>query len=121
MFEEAKQLIELGLPIIPLCPHDHAHMSAEHIAKCNAPGKRPLIKDWVTHNRTTPHDLIIWQKQFGNYNIGLPLGQVSGYVGIDVDGDAGVKMLLDMSDGDLPGTWEFTTAAGSRLLYKIKN
>lgn len=119
MIQEARELIELGLPIIPICPHDHAHVSQTHLSKCKAPGKRPLIKDWVTHSKTTPRDLISWQQQFKSFNIGMPLGQISGFCGIDVDGDAGVKMLIDMSGGDLPSTWEFTTSAGSRLLYRI--
>ena len=119
MFEEAKALIELGLPIIPLCPPDHAHMSQLHLQRCRAPGKTPLIKDWTTKNVTTIEELQSWQRQFKNFNIGMPLGQASGLVGIDVDGQAGVQLLMEMSDGVLPSTWEFTTSAGSRLLYRI--
>lgn len=119
MFEEAKALIELGLPIIPLCPPDHAHMSQLHLQRCRAPGKTPLIKDWTTKNVTTIEELQSWQRQFKNFNIGMPLGQASGLVGIDVDGQVGVQLLMEMSDGVLPSTWEFTTSAGSRLLYRI--
>jgi len=119
MIEEAKALIELGLPIIPLCPPDHAHMSQKHMDRCKCPGKMPLIKDWVSQTKTTVADLASWQQQFRNFNIGMPLGDASGYCGIDVDGEAGVKLLLEMSKGDLPGTWEFNTSAGSRLIYKI--
>ena len=119
MLEEAQRLIELGLPIIPLCPPNHAHMSQNHISRCKCPGKMPLIKDWVSKSNTTEADLQTWQQQFHNFNIGMPLGDASGYCGIDVDGEAGVKILMDMSKGDLPSTWEFNTSAGSRLVYKI--
>ena len=119
MFEEAKALIELGLPIIPLCPPDHARMSQNHINRCHCPGKMPLIKDWVNKTTTTVNDLSTWRQQFGNFNIGMPLGDASGYCGIDVDGEEGVRLLMEMSKGDLPSTWEFSTGAGSRLLYMI--
>ena len=119
MFNEAKALVELGLPIIPLCPPDHVRMSSKHIERCHCPGKMPLIKDWVNKTTTTVNDLSNWRQQFGEFNIGLPLGDASGYCGIDVDGEAGVQILMNMSKGDLPSTWEFSTGAGSRLLYLI--
>lgn len=121
MLEAAKVLIELGLPIIPLCPPDHANMSQKHISRCHCPGKMPLIRDWVSKTNTTEEDLISWKRQFRKYNIGMPLGEASGYCGIDVDGEAGIGLLMEMSKGDLPSTWEFNTSAGSRLLYKIPN
>lgn len=119
MIEEAKSLISLGLPLIPICPHDHKHMSAKHTERCKCAGKTPLIKSWQQWNKTTEADLLNWQSQFKEFNLGLPLGDASGYCGIDVDGDEGVQLLLNMSNGDLPGTWEFSTGAGSRLLYLI--
>ena len=119
MLEEAKALIELGLPIIPVCPPNHAHMSQNHISRCKCPGKMPLIKDWVSKNTTTMYDLDVWTQQFRTFNIGMPLGDASGYCGIDVDGEVGVQLLMEMSKGDLPSTWEFSTASGSRLLYII--
>lgn len=117
--EEAKRLIALGMPIIPICSYDHANMSKNHIERCRCAGKTPLIKGWQTWSGTTEEDLIGWQKSFKTFNLGLPLGEVSGYCGIDVDGDEGVELLRAMSKGDLPGTWEFSTGAGSRLLYTI--
>ena len=119
MIEAAKDLIELGLPLIPICPHDHRGMSARHIERCKCPGKTPLIKGWQTWNQTTEADLVSWKGQFKYFNLGLPLGDASGFCGIDVDGDEGIRLLMEMSHGDLPGTWEFSTGAGSRLLYLI--
>ena len=119
MLEEAKRLIDLGLPIIPLCSHDHEHAYPKHIQLCKCAGKTPLIRNWQTRNTTSLNDLQEWQSQFKKFNIGLPLGEASGYVGIDVDGEDGEKYLSDMSKGELPDTWEFSTGAGRRLLYII--
>ncbi len=119
MIDAAKSLIELGMPIIPICPHDHQYMTSNHISKCKCAGKTPLIKGWQTHHETTEQLLAEWAKSFKKFNLGLPLGEISGYCGIDVDGDEGVRLLQEMSKGDLPGTWEFSTGAGSRLLYLI--
>lgn len=119
MIEEAKRLIELGMPLIPVCPHNHLNMSTNHVSRCKCAGKTPLIKGWQTHSNTTEQDLIEWSKSFKTFNLGLPLGEASGYCGIDVDGEEGIRLLQEMSDGDLPGTWEFSTGAGSRLLYLI--
>ena len=119
MIEEAKQLIELGLPIIPVCSHDHKYSTQTHVERCKCPGKTPLIKGWQDHNNTTMADLQSWINSFKTFNIGLPLGEASGYCGIDVDGEEGVKLLMEMSQGDLPATWEFVTGAGNRLIYAL--
>ena len=119
MIDAAKNLIDLGMPIIPICPHDHSNMTTNHIKRCRCAGKTPLIRGWQSHHETTLEHLDSWIKSFKQFNIGLPLGEVSGYCGIDVDGDEGVRLLHEMSGGDLPGTWEFSTGAGSRLLYLI--
>lgn len=114
-----QQYVDLGLPIIPVCSHDHAGYSERHKATCNQAGKIPLIKGWQTHGETTLDQAQTWLREFKNINIGLPLGHVSGYVGIDVDGSYGEVMLEEMSNGDLPETWEYVTGAGRRLLYAI--
>ena len=119
MIEDAKQLIELGLPIIPVCSHDHKHSNQKHIERCKCPGKTPLIKGWQDHAHTSMADLQSWISSFKTFNIGLPLGDASGYCGIDVDGEEGVKLLMEMSQGDLPATWEFITGAGNRLIYAL--
>lgn len=119
MYDEAKKLIDLGLPLIPICPHNHAYMYPGHIEKCKCPGKMPLIKNWQHKQETTIEELNEWMDKYKKFNIGLPLGEASGYCGIDVDGDEGEGYLQNMSDGDLPDTWEFTTGAGRRLLYLI--
>lgn len=119
MIEQVERLIDLGLPLIPLCSHDHENANAKHIARCKCPGKTPLIRGWQTRNNTTEEHLEEWIQQFKTFNIGLPLGSASGYCGIDVDGDDGERYLIEMSGGNIPDTWEFVTGAGRRLLYTI--
>lgn len=119
MFDEAKRLIDLGLPIIPLCAYDHEFMYPKHIQMCKCAGKTPLIKNWQTRSSTSLEDVKEWDKQFKKFNIGVPLGEASGYVGIDIDGEYGEERLSEMSNGDIPDTWEFSTGAGRRLLYLI--
>lgn len=119
MFDEAKRLIDLGLPIIPICPHNHAYMFPAHIEKCKCPGKTPILKNWQNKQTTTEAELMEWIDKYKKFNIGLPLGDASGYCGIDIDGEEGEGYLQNISEGDIPETWEFTTGAGRRLLYTI--
>lgn len=119
MIDEAKRLIAIGLPIIPLCSPKHENVSPKHLTICKCPGKMPLIKNWQVRETTTEENLKEWIHQFKTFNIGLPLGDASGYCGIDVDGEIGEQFLQQMSNGDLPDTWEFTTGSGRRLLYLI--
>lgn len=83
-------------------------------------GKRPLIAEWQKRGVPSQQELDEWCEEFHNPNIGLVLGQASGFVGIDVDGQAGMDRLEEISNGDLPNTWTFKTPGGGmRLLYRI--
>lgn len=111
--------VNMGMPIIPLCSWDHEGMSRLHVERCKCAGKMPLIKGWQNWQETSMKQVNEWLQQFASMNIGLPLGDRSGYVGIDVDGDSGEDLLQQMSGGDVPETWEYSTGAGRRLLYQI--
>jgi hypothetical protein len=111
---------ELGLPVIPLCPHDHKGMSERHRTRCNRPGKQPLVKGWQNRSVPTMQEINEWSSTWPSFNIGLVLGSPSGIVGIDVDGDGGQLLLQQQSGGDLPPTWTFSTPNnGMRYLYRI--
>jgi len=114
--------IDLGLPIIPLCPADekaHNRTSPGHQRLCKCNGKIPLIAGWQQRKETTEENMTQWIEQFKEMNVGLPLGEASGYLGIDIDGKDGEEILQAMSNGELPETWEFSTGAGRRLLYRV--
>lgn len=111
--------VRKGLPIIPICPPEHFSMSHSHRERCSSPGKMPLISKWTEHTETTEQEWDKWLNTWSYMNIGLPMGQASGYVGIDVDGEEGLSLLAEMSGGDLPPTWEFKSGNGHRYLYTI--
>jgi P4 family phage/plasmid primase-like protien len=121
ILEAMRYYVDLGLPIIPLCPVGQAHnrTSPGHQKICKCEGKVPLIAGWQSRKETTEEHLEQWITQFKEMNIGLPLGEASGYCGIDIDGEEGEELLSAMSNGDLPETWEYSTGAGRRLLYRI--
>lgn len=111
--------VALGLPIIPVCSASHSGMAQSHKDRCKSPGKTPIEEGWNTRATTTVAEFTKWYMRNKYINIGLPLGQASGLVGIDIDGEHGEEMLAQWSGGDLPDTWEFSTGNGRRLLYRI--
>jgi len=117
--QEAIEYLKLEFPIIPLCSPTHEGMDYSHREKCHSPGKAPLIKAWTAHSKTSLKDINSWFSKNRALNIGIPLGQISHMVGLDIDGEEGEKLLEAVSGGDIPKTWEFTTGKGRRLLYKI--
>ena len=115
----ALALANLGIPVIPLCPHDHAGVSEKHKNICKRPGKAPLIKDWQNRASSDPEQLAEWYTRWPCANIGLVLGSKTGILAIDVDGEYGRKKLEELSKGNLPPTWEYETPGGGyRYLYR---
>lgn len=94
-------------------------MNHTHRSNCRCAGKSPIIPNWQQHEHTTPQDVEQWFTKNPSLNIGLPLGQVSGIVGIDVDGHDNLEKLNELSGGNLPDTWEYTTGNGYRILYQL--
>lgn len=115
--------VDLGMPVIPICPSDPSehvqYTSPKHKTMCKCDGKVPLIAGWTHRAETTLEHVKDWIKQFPAMNVGLPLGESSGYCGLDIDGEEGEEILMKMSGGDIPDTWEYVTGAGRRLLYRI--
>lgn len=111
---------EKNLPVIPLCPPSHNKMTPKHKENCKRPGKRPLIKDWQFSTVPEQQKIEKWLDKRPDCNIGVVLGSASGICGIDVDGEEGSLLLQEMSNGDLPITWQFKTPNnGMRYLYRI--
>ena len=119
--QSALEYARIGLPIIPLCPPDHAGMNNTHRSMCKSPGKTPLIRDWTHKSSTAGDEVKAWFNKNPNLNVGLVLGNADEFnlVGIDVDGPEGEQILQEMSKGVLPNTWEFTTGKGRRLIYAL--
>lgn len=120
--ESADLYVELGLPIIPLCSHDHTGMGSKHASRCKSPGKSPILKQWTQHGYTDPEHLDEWFGRNHRINIGMVLGQSDNWniVGVDIDGQLGEDTWKEISQNqETPDTWEFVTGGGRRLLYQL--
>lgn len=111
-----------------LCPHDHVGVGKVHRG-CRSPGKSPFFPNmppdrqnlWKHHQteRATENDVRGWWSLGHELNVGVALGPISGIVAIDIDDEDGETLLQDLSAGDVPRTWEYTTGKGRRLIYKL--
>lgn len=110
----------IGWSVIPLCSHDHSHMSDRHIVTCKNPGKSPLISGWPSSDVPSRDTIEGWCKQWPTLNIGLVLGEPSGIIAIDVDGEKGFELLEELSAGDVPTTLQFSTPGGG-MRYLFRN
>ena len=122
MLDAAIEYVSMGLPIIPLCSHNHLQMSSDHVARCKSPGKSPIVKAWTKRRETTTEEVNKWYSRNPALNMGLVLGESEHWnlVGVDIDGELGEKALAELEAryGDLD-TWEFTTGGGRRLLFQL--
>lgn len=118
---EAFFYLQMGLPIIPLCPSDHRKMPNSHREVCQAPGKSPVLREWAQRGTPSTEEVTEWFRANEYINIGLVLGNTGNWnlAGIDIDGEIGEELLEEWSKGVLPDTWEFTTGNGRRLLYLL--
>ena len=83
-------------------------------------GKIPLLKGWQSIQKTKKEEVEKWSNTWKSINVGLVLGNASKIIGIDMDGEAAISRLKELSNGDLPATWSFKTpGGGKRYLYKI--
>lgn len=110
-----------GWSAIALCPPNHSGVGDKHRAQCDNPGKVPVVP-WEEYQRRLPTEaeLRAWWRRNPLCNVGVILGQVSGIVGLDVDGPDADAMLLEISKGQGLHTLEFKTpGGGKRLLYSL--
>ncbi|MEF3309592.1 bifunctional DNA primase/polymerase [Paenibacillus sp. GYB004] len=116
--QAALQYARLGLRVIPLCSYDHKGMSERHRQSCPNPGKVPLLGNWTNKASDVPGTVDQWFDKYRTANVGVLTGVAGGIVAIDVDGDYGHKRLVEISSGEIPATWEFTTPGGGhRYLF----
>lgn len=97
--EAALDYAKLGLPVFP----------------CK--GKRPLVEYGFKAATTDPETISGWWKKWPNANIGMPTGEVSGIVGLDVDVKNGLDGDEELSKlqkqyGALPDTPQVLTPSG---------
>lgn len=84
---------------------------------CQAKGKHPRIKNWSDEATTDVAKITGWWNQTPLANIGIPMGEKSGLVALDVDTrHDGDKSLTDLvaEYGALPKTITATTGSGGK-------
>lgn len=114
----AIDLASRGLSILALCPPDHMGVGKAHAKHCESPGKCP----WGTwkefqDRRATADELRKKWNDNPTLNIGVALGPVSNLVRLDVDSAAAHIELKNISGGNLPMTWEFTSGRADGTGY----
>ena len=116
----ALEYLDRGWAPSTCCPPDHVGVGKGHAKNCTKPGKAPwgLWKEFQERLPTIDELTKKWREN-PCLNVGMFLGPVSGMVRIDIDGEAGEKMLRDLC-GPLPDTLEFTSGGNGRgLLFQI--
>lgn len=117
--EIAKELIDLGLAIIPV--HNPVPGGGCSCGRpgCKAAGKHPRIADWPNNWTKDIKKTYEWLSKWPNCNFGIVTGFASGVVVLDVDGEPGRESLQDLEEeyGPMPETWEVMTGGGGRHIY----
>lgn len=90
---------QMGWPVFPLKPL----------------GKTPLTRQGFHDASTDVRQIRQWWKQHPNANIGLPTGESSGVIVIDVDGPKGKESLKKLN---LPKTLQSKTRRGTHHFFK---
>ncbi len=115
--EEMLWCIAQGLLVIPLCTNDHSKMPDWHTSRCTSPGKVPLVT-WRDLTKVTMDDAKRWLREFERFNLGWIMGEKSGYISADIDGQLG-REILDHHCPGRPATASFETPGGFREVYAL--
>ncbi len=114
----ALEYLERGWSVIPLCSPDHSGCPPSHTQTCTRPGKGAIVK-WKQFQTHLPSPSLL-KKTFKTIsNIGIVMGNVSGLVGLDIDGASAWKWYFELAEGQHQDTLGFLTPGGRRLLYRI--
>lgn len=102
--DHAKKYWDAGLPAIPLLPAQ----------------KRPAVNAWQKYSHELPSEDVrrVWLANYGDGNIGMPLGPQSGLIAVDIDTEdpKAIKIL----DQLLPPTpWRRVGKKGEVRIYKF--
>jgi hypothetical protein len=110
----------LGLPVLPLhWIDDQGRCSCNGKPGCK-PGKHPLIPNGHLGATTDPGQIRRWWSRWPEANIGIPTGERSGLLVLDVDADDhGFTGLIALQEehGQLPETLTVRTGGGGKHIY----
>lgn len=118
LIEEALKYAAAGIPVFPLHWIKRDGTCSCRLGEmCQAKGKHPRIKNWGEEASTDPEKIAAWWNKTPLANIGIPMGEKSGLVAVDVDTrHGGVDSLKALAKeyGELPATVAATTGGGGK-------
>lgn len=118
MIEAALRYARAGIPVFPLhWLKQDGSCSCRLGAMCQAKGKHPRITKWGDEATTDEKKITEWWSKTPLSNIGIPMGEKSGLVALDVDTrHNGDKSLAELEKeyGQLPKTITATTGSGGK-------
>lgn len=115
--QAALEYLKVGWSPLALCPPSHAGCSQTHVRTCTKPGKRPLGEWKEFQKRRATEEVRQWWTDTPLANVGIATGEVSGVIGIDVDGIAGEERLHEIACDDVPKTVTFNTGKEDSYRY----
>ena len=115
---EALRYAAAGIPVFPLhWIKQDGTCSCRLGEMCQAKGKHPRIKNWCEEATTDAAKIKEWWDKAPSANIGIPMGEKTGLVALDVDtrhhGEESLAILMDEND-ILPPTITATTGGGGK-------
>lgn len=114
----ALRYADIGIPVMPL----HGIKSdgsciCRRGSNCSSKGKHPIYSGWKELATTNKEVIVDWWSKHPHANIGIPTGQKSGWLVLDIDtkyeGDKSLE-LLEMLYDDLPPTVTSITGSGGQ-------
>ena len=116
MMDAAIKYAEANIPVIPLhwiC--EDGSCSCKAGSDCDSKGKHPLYTGWYKNSTADIEQIRKWWRKTPNANIGIPTGEKSGWLVLDVD-DGGDETIsaLEATHGKLPDTVTAVTGRGGR-------
>lgn len=116
ILETALKYAELNIPVIPLhwvC--EDGSCSCKRGKHCESKGKHPLYMGWYEQASYQAEQIKKWWTKTPSANIGIPTGEKSGWLVLDVD-DGGDETLAELEavHGKLPDTVTAVTGSGGR-------
>lgn len=126
MIDAALKYARAGIPVFPLhWLKQDGTCSCRLGAMCQAKGKHPRIKNWGEEATTDEGKIKDWWSKTPLANIGIPMGEKSGLVALDVDTrHGGDKSLVELEAeyGALPKTITATTGGGGKhYVFKYRD
>jgi putative DNA primase/helicase len=116
MMEAALKYAKANIPVMPLhWIREDGSCSCKKGQKCDSKGKHPLYSGWYENSTPGIEQIKKWWTKTSNANIGIPTGEKSGWLVLDVDDGGGATLAkLEATNGKLPDTVTAITGSGGK-------